>query len=93
MVWDGKDRRKEIRRDIDRTVCPFHKIKCDSIQANKKSIHEIEVKMATKEDLKNVSDDVNTKAPRWVLILLVGLTAGMLAWMVTRVETKFEWRC
>lgn len=89
--WDGKeDRRQIIRREVDKQVCPFHKIKCDAIQANKNSIHEIEGKMATKEDLYKLEGKIDNSAPRWVLTLLALLTAGTIAWMVTRMETRFD---
>jgi len=88
--WDGEERRRRVRRQSDRDVCPFHKIKCDAIQSNKNNIHEIEKTMVTKQELNILWDDVKTRAPRWVMILLVGLTAGIVAWSVIRTDNKFE---
>lgn len=87
--WNGEERREFVRRKTDREVCAFHSIKCKAIEANKRTIHEIEGKMATKEDLNHLWDEVKVKAPRWVLILLVGLMISVLGWLVTGVEKKF----
>ena len=88
--WNGEDRRKEIRRQEDKAVCPFHKIKCDAIHTNATNIHDIEGKMATKEDLNRVIDDVKTRAPRWVVITMITITSMRLGWMVLGMEVKFD---
>ena len=89
--WDGKtERRTHIRRAGDRDVCPFHKIKCDSIHENKINIRNIEANMVTKSDLKGVIEDIRTKSPRWVVITMITITTAMLGWMVLRMEDKFD---
>ena len=88
--WEGEERRKVVRRRNDRDICPFHDLACGAIEENKSNIRDMEKIMATKEDLDNLWNDVKTRSPRWVLVLLVGLMAGILAWMVTGMESKFD---
>jgi hypothetical protein len=90
MNWDGNERREHIRRKADREVCAFHDIKCREIQSNKNTIHEIEGKMATKDDLNHLWDEVKVKAPRWVLILLVGLMITVVGWLIAGMEKRFN---
>jgi hypothetical protein len=89
--WEGEDRRKMIRRESDRAVCAFHDIKCKAISKNETHIEQLFERTATKEDLKEMREDIKSKAPRWVLIVLVGITITMFGWIATRIEEKFEW--
>jgi len=89
--WNGiEDRRKHIRRESDRSVCAFHDIKCSAIHKNEAHIEQLFERTATKEDLKEMREDIKSRAPRWVLIILVGITITMFGWIATRMEEKFD---
>jgi hypothetical protein len=95
MVWDKIDRRKQVRREADRAVCPYHDLKfnqvCGNITNNNKDIEEVKKNMVTKDDLKDIKDAVKAKAPRWVLVTFivtaVPIFLAVMGWIGTRLDT------
>jgi hypothetical protein len=70
-AWQGEERRKKVRRESDREVCAFHKIKCGAIAENKTLIHQIEEKMATREDIRELKGTMSGLVPKWAFVLFV----------------------
>jgi hypothetical protein len=95
MVWTGRERRSTIRRESDRSVCPYHDLKfqqvCGNLTSNDQAIDEIKKNMVTKEDLKNMDAKIEKKAPRWVLVTLIVTTVpifiAMMTWIGSRLDT------
>jgi hypothetical protein len=95
MVWTGKERRQQIRRDADRAVCPYHDLKfnqvCGNLNNNDQAIKEIKENMVTKEDFKEIKKSISSKAPRWVVVTMittaVPIVIALMVWIGSRLDT------
>jgi len=91
------DERKEFverigngRRWEDNRTCPFHKRTIADIKENKENIKAIEDDMVKKEDLVDIKKAINSKAPRWVVALMittgVPILIALMVWIGSRLD-------